>query len=63
MGLDYVELILALEAEFGIKIEEKDCQNMLTVGDTFEYLKIRLESSPPAHCAKQKFFSVLETRL
>lgn len=56
MGLDSVELALAMEEEFGVMIPDDELYKMLTVGDTFEYLKQRLKSSPPEHCAKQRIF-------
>ncbi len=37
-SLDLVELILALEEEFGIVISEEDAENLTTVGDVVNYV-------------------------
>lgn len=38
MGLDGVELIMAVEAEFGLSIPDHDAGQMTTVGDLFRYV-------------------------
>ncbi len=38
-SLDQVELILALEEEFGCQIPEEDAGKITTVGEAIEYLK------------------------
>jgi len=38
-SLDVVELIMALEEEFGIEIPEEDAEKIKTVGDVIEYIK------------------------
>ena len=38
-SLDIVELIMALEEEFGIEIPEADAEKISTVGDVVEYIK------------------------
>jgi len=38
-SLDQVELILALEEEFGCQIPEEDASKITTVGEAVEYLK------------------------
>lgn len=38
-SLDQVELILALEEEFGCQIPEEDASKITTVGEAIEYLK------------------------
>ncbi len=37
-SLDLVELIMALEEEFGIEIPDEDAEKIATVGDAFNYL-------------------------
>lgn len=37
-SLDMVELIMALEDEYGIEISEEDGADLATVGDVVEYL-------------------------
>jgi acyl carrier protein len=38
-SLDTVELIMALEEEFGVEIPDEDAEKMVTVGDAVNYLK------------------------
>jgi len=38
-SLDIVELVMALEEEFGIDIPDEDADKIKTVGDALEYLK------------------------
>ena len=38
-SLDTMELILALEDEFGIKIEDEDAEKLKTVKDAVEYIE------------------------
>ncbi len=56
MGLDTVELVMAIEQEFGIEIPDPDAERMITVGDVYEYLKTRLKSEPVEGCLRQRIF-------
>jgi acyl carrier protein len=38
-SLDIVELVMALEEEFGLDIPDEDADKMRTVGDAMNYLK------------------------
>jgi len=38
-SLDVVELIMALEEEFGIEIPDEDAEKLTTVGAAVEYIK------------------------
>jgi acyl carrier protein len=38
-SLDIVELVMALEEEFGIDIADEDADKLKTVGDAMDYLK------------------------
>ena len=38
-SLDLVELIMALEEEFGIEIPDGDAEKVVTVGDVVNYIK------------------------
>ena len=38
-SLDIVELVMALEEEFGLDIPDEDAEKMKTVGDAMNYLK------------------------
>ena len=37
-SLDTVELIMALEEEFGVEIPDEDAEKMATVGDAIKYI-------------------------
>ena len=37
-SLDTVELVMALEEEFGIEIPDEDAEKMATVGDAIRYI-------------------------
>ena len=39
-SLDIVELIMALEEEFGIEIPDSEAEKIVTVNDAVEYIKI-----------------------
>lgn len=41
-SLDLVELIMALEDEFGLEIEDEDLDSIKTIGDAMEYIKNNL---------------------
>ena len=45
-SLDTVELVMALEEEFGFEIPDEDAERMKTVGDVTDYLKKKLEKKP-----------------
>jgi acyl carrier protein len=38
-SLDLVELIMALEEEFGVDIPDEDAEKIVTVGDALSYLR------------------------
>ncbi len=38
-SLDTVELIMALEEEFGVEIPDEDAEKMTTVGDSIKYIE------------------------
>ena len=38
-SLDTVELVMALEEEFGIEISDEDAEKIQTVGDVIKYIK------------------------
>ena len=42
-SLDTVELVMALEEEFGIEIPDEDAEHILTVGKLVDYLEQKLK--------------------
>ena len=40
-SLDIVELIMALEEEFGSEIPDEDAENLKTVGDAIKYIETK----------------------
>lgn len=63
MGLDTVELVMAYEEEFGIEIPDIDAEKIWTVGQMFEYVKKRLQSTPNDVCLSQQIFHKLRRAL
>ena len=44
-SLDTVELVMALEEEFGIEIPDEDAEKMTTVGDAVRYIEQKASAS------------------
>ncbi len=44
-SLDTVELVMALEDEFGLDIPDEDADKLKTVGDALEYLRSHAQAS------------------
>ena len=42
-SLDTVELVMALEEEFGLEIPDEEAEKIKTVGQTIEYVNKRIE--------------------
>ena len=40
-SLDTVELVVALEEEFGVEIPDEDAEKIATVGNAIEYIKAK----------------------
>ncbi len=45
-SLDTVELVMALEEEFGLEIPDEDAEKIITVGDAIDYIEKNLTESP-----------------
>jgi acyl carrier protein len=43
-SLDLVEFIMAVEDEFGGEISDEEAQQIKTVGQAYDYLKMRMEA-------------------
>ncbi|NQU19609.1 acyl carrier protein [bacterium] len=43
-SLDTVELVMALEEEFGVEIPDEDAEKMATVGDAIKYIEEKSNS-------------------
>jgi acyl carrier protein len=44
-SLDVVELVMALEEEFGIEVSDDDVENIRTIRDIVEYVSSRAEAA------------------
>ena len=44
-SLDTVELVMALEEEFGIEVPDEDAEKMATVGDAIKYIEEKTSAS------------------
>ena len=49
MGLDIVEMIMDVEAEFGVEVPDRDAGRLRTVGDWYWYLRERLDLQGTHH--------------
>ena len=43
-SLDTVELVMALEEEFGIEISDEDAEKIRTVGDAIKYIEEKVQT-------------------
>lgn len=62
-GLEGVELILAIEEEFGLEIPNRDAERIATVGEAYEYIREKLANSSPEQCVSQRLFYKLRSSL
>ncbi len=44
-SLDVVELVMAIEEEFGIEVPDSDAENIRTLGDITSYIEAHVESA------------------
>jgi len=47
-SLDYIDLIVAIESNFGFKVKPEDFQGMVTIKDFYDYVANRLDTKIPA---------------
>ncbi len=62
MGLDQVELLLALEEEFGIEIPDNARSQMTTVGDVYDWIRKQVGANPN-ECLSQHVFYQMRNAL
>lgn len=43
-SLDYIDLVVAIEQNFGFKVKPEDFQQMVTIQDLYNYVESRLQS-------------------
>ena len=44
-SLDYIDLVVVIEQNFGFKVKPEDFQTMITVQDFYNYVSNRLEAA------------------
>lgn len=44
-SLDYIDLVVAIEQNFGFKVKPEDFQQMHTIGDFYNYVSVRLQAA------------------
>ena len=59
MGLDGVELVMAVEEKFGITISDDEASNAFTVGDLKRLVRAKLEIAASAGCLTQRAFHLI----
>jgi hypothetical protein len=59
MGLDSVELVMAVEEKFGITISDEEAQEMRTVGDMHRCVLGKVMMTEKSSCLTQKAFHLL----
>jgi hypothetical protein len=59
MGLDAVELVMAVEEKFGISISDEEATKTLTVGDLKRLVRGKLEVADTAGCLTQHAFHLI----
>ncbi len=62
MGLDSVELVMAVEEKFAISIPDEEAQDIRTVGDMFQCVTSKLTIADRSSCLTQKAFHLLRRR-
>ena len=59
MGLDTLELLMAVEEKFGIGIENEEAAKALTVGDLKRLVRAKLDVSDATGCLTQRAFHLI----
>lgn len=63
MGMDSVELVLEIEEEFGVLIPDEDAEKMLTVGEVYDWLRVKLSCADAVDCLTRQVFYKLRRAL
>src|SRR5688500_1975117 len=63
MGLDGVELIIAIEAGFGVEISDASAADIASPRDVIAYLETALPTGGPGVCLTQRAFHRLRDRV
>ncbi len=42
-SLDYVDLVVSIESNFGFKVKPEDFQKMITIQDFYDYVTLKVE--------------------
>jgi acyl carrier protein len=56
MGLDIVELVLAVEEEFNLRIPDRDAEQIRTVGHLIDYVQTQVHCGRGAVCLSSRMF-------
>ncbi len=59
MGLDSVELVMAVEEKFGISISDEEACSILTVGEMHRCIMNKVDMSDKSSCLTQRAFHLL----
>jgi len=62
-ALDSVELLMAIEEEFGLDIPDYTAEHLTTVGLMYHYLRENVKTTTPSQCLSQKIFYKLRRAL
>lgn len=63
MGMDGVELIMALEEQFGIEIENETAEGLVTPVKVIDYICTKLQMTDEKRCQSQRAFYLLRRAL
>lgn len=63
MGLEGVELVMAMEEEFEIVIEDEEAQSIITPKDAIELISNKVNTTNDKTCLSQKYFHKLRKYL
>jgi len=63
MGLEAVEIVIAVEEEFDIAIEDDEASAVRTPNDLFDLIATKVKSSHRSGCRSQKAFGIVRRRI